>query len=104
MNNENTINVGEAFGSDLSSRTAGNRLRKRIELLATKGTKVIVDLSRVRSLSHSFADEVFAVLIKNRGEEWFRVNVSLTGADSFVRQTILDAIACRLGGGSAVKG
>lgn len=79
-------------GQFLSSRHVASSLRQQI-LLA--GGPVVVDLSGVESLSDSFADELFAVLVQDHGHEWFAANVSVVGLSLPIRQTILRAVHLR---------
>lgn len=93
-----TIDLGVGFGNDLSSRHRASELRTDVECLVTSGDceRVVIDLRSVRMISHSFADELFAVLIADHGEAWFRDHVSVAQPSAPVRQTILEAIQQRL--------
>ncbi len=94
------INLGNDFGTDLSSRNRAGSLRESIiiaiESSPVPGTLVIFDLSRVRSISHSFADELFAILVAEQGDEWFRHHIRVENVSPIVRETILEAIQLRL--------
>ncbi len=80
------------LGHFLSSRHSAAELRERIILV---DGPVVVDLAGVESLSDSFADELFAVLVQDFGHEWFAKNISVSGMSSDVRQTILRAVHLR---------
>lgn len=90
----NTVRIAEQ-GTDLSSRSTGRRLRDQAERLATNGA-VVLDFNGVRSVSHSFADELLAVLVATRGEEWFRDHIRVVNHAPSVRFAILDAIQHRI--------
>lgn len=90
----NTIRIAEQ-GSDLSSRSTGRQLRAQTEGLAGRDI-VVLDFDGVRSVSHSFADELLAVLVAAHGEEWFRSHIRVINHASSVRSVILDAIQHRL--------
>lgn len=90
----NTIYI-EKYGTDLSSRLTGSKLREEVLSLAGKGA-VVLDFKGVHSISHSFADEFLAVLVEDKGESWFRENVQVINHSPIVRWTILDAIKHRL--------
>jgi hypothetical protein len=60
--------------------------------------KIAIDLAGVLSVSDSFADEFFAVLIAERGEEWFRRHVAIENSSDEVRAAIVRAIRARLEG------
>lgn len=90
----NTIRIAEQ-GSDLSSRSTGRRLRVQTERVASRDV-VVLDFDGVRSVSHSFADELLAVLVAAYGEGWFRNHIRVINHTSSVRSVILDAIQHRL--------
>ncbi len=96
--NQNQINVSDEFGTDLSSRHCASLLRSRIfdELRDHQG-QFVVDLSGIRSVSHSFADELFAVMVAENGVDWFRDHICVRNPTTIVRQTILEAIQDRIG-------
>lgn len=82
------------FGRDLSSRARARGLRAKISTTST--ASVEIDFAGVRDLSFSFADELLAVLVKERGVDWFRENIRLRNLDPGHRFVILKAIASRL--------
>lgn len=96
--NIHTIDLGAEFGTDLSSRHRASELRVSVEGRIASGDvgKITIDLHGVRTISHSFADELFAVLVLDFGEEWFREHLRLVRSSPSVRQTILEAIQQRL--------
>jgi len=50
----------------------------------------------VRSISHSFADEVFAILVVSMGDEWFREFIHAQNLTGALRLSVLSAIERRL--------
>lgn len=85
------------MGKDLSSRERARQLRE--EFLAEAGTNpslLTFDFAGVRTLSDSFADELVAVLVAERGEEWFRHHVRLANLSPGLRLVVLNAIGARL--------
>jgi hypothetical protein len=64
-------------GSDLASRVTARNLRFKAEQAIAIGKIAVVDLTNVISISESYADELFAVLVENHGLEWFSNNVKL---------------------------
>ena len=94
--NKVVIPVAIDFGTDLSSRHRAADLRLTVELRCAAGDLVVIDLNQVRSVSHSFADELFAVLVSEHGDEWFRSHVKVENATPAVRLTILESILLRL--------
>ncbi len=90
-----TIRIADECGSDLSSRHVASALRKRVVALSADG-RVTLNFEGVRTLSDSFADELCAVLVQERGKEWFKKNVCITNISVVIRQTILEAVQHRL--------
>ena len=83
--------------TDLSSRVTGVAVRDA--MLADIGVgenRVSVDCVGIRTLSESFADEVFGILVAERGKAWFKQRVAVTGFSETTRAAILRAIAERL--------
>lgn len=64
-------NVFKPQGTDLASRHTAADLRRHIEQSIAAGHPVVVDLRHVLSISESYADELFGVLIAARGLQWF---------------------------------
>ncbi len=88
-----TVEIAKAFGTDLSSRQRAAALRLDIAAQTAAGvTPVTLDFAGVRTVSESFADGAIAVLVAERGEEWFRQNVRLINLTSCVRLSVLEAV------------
>ena len=89
--------IAHDYGTDLSSRHRAAQLRNTIvEASSHSGATCEVDFAGVRTLSDSFADEVFAVLVAEHGEDWFREHVAVVNLPPRIRTTILETIADRL--------
>ncbi|MCA9028387.1 MAG: STAS-like domain-containing protein [Planctomycetaceae bacterium] len=85
------------LGTDLSSRHRASGLRNTIiAAVEAENRRVRLDFTGVRTVSSSFADELIAVLVMARGEDWFRRNVAVVGTTPEVRTTILESVADRL--------
>lgn len=87
----NKINLAKEYGTCLSSRVTGAKLRTRIDI-----GNYEIDFADVIVLSHSFADECFAVLVQDKGEEWFVENIKFINLEPSVRYSILEAILMRM--------
>jgi hypothetical protein len=85
------------LGRHLSSRERARHLREEVLRYVQNPEKITVDLSGVRSVSDSFADEFFAVLVVQHGERWFREHILVIDALPEVRAAIIRAIRARLG-------
>lgn len=95
MNNV-VINLSD-YGTDLSSRTIGSTVRNLIlSALHNSSDAVLVSCQDIRTLSESFADEVFGILVAEKGKPWFKEHVSIIGLNENTRSAILRAVAERL--------
>ncbi|HDS1666811.1 STAS-like domain-containing protein [Stenotrophomonas maltophilia] len=81
--------------SDLASRTSAARLRSSFEEKLSAST-VCLDLTDVLSISESYADELFGVLVYQYGLEWVFSRLQVVGASPPVIRTIRTAIRYRL--------
>lgn len=89
----NKINLAKEYGTCLSSRSIAAELRDRI-LENPKGWEI--DCKDVYVISHSFADECFAVLVQLNNTEWFADNIKLINLEDNARNSILEAIFMRM--------
>ncbi len=91
------VRLAKDHGTDLSSRYRAARLRGEIfDVASEAGVRCEIDFAGVRTLSDSFADELFGVLVSERGEPWFKEHVLVTNLTGPIRATILEAVADRL--------
>ncbi len=91
-----TILVGSHCGTDLSSRHCAAELRRSVESYVEHGDVVNLDFADVRSISSSFADELFGILVGRHGEQWFREHVRVGGLSTLSRRVVLEAVATRV--------
>jgi len=83
-------------GPDLASRKTAAIERHKLISQTASGSHLVVDLSQVISVSYSYADELFGVLVAVQGWEWFMKNVKLRGANEHVLRVTAEAINRRL--------
>lgn len=79
-------------GTDLASRQSAALLRSNIDSILANGDKAVLDLSHVESISESYADELFGVLVLEHGLAVFAETVSVRGATSSVLRRVAGAI------------
>jgi hypothetical protein len=85
------------YGHHLSSRSRANELRCEVLASFANGNQsVTIDLAGVVTLSDSFADELFAVIVAEQGENWFRKHIHVINASEPVRESILQTVQYRL--------
>lgn len=79
---------------DLASRGAAIPLRQEIEksLQAYKKYKIIINFKNVNSISESYADELFGVLVIKYGVDQFFQRMELIDVDDFVLASIANVI------------
>lgn len=82
--------------TDLASRRAAAELRSEISEAVRAGSTVYIDLSKVQSLSESYADELFGILAVELGLERLFANVKPKAANTQVTKSIVFAIKRRI--------
>lgn len=92
-----SILIRSDYGTDVSSRQRAAELRVVVESHVGQGHCVELDFTGVRSLSSSFADELFGLLVESHGEAWFRDHIRVHGLAPLHRRTVLESVANRLG-------
>jgi hypothetical protein len=81
--------------TDLAGRTAARQVRTDIENAIANNDKVSISLKGVLSISHSYADELFAVLAEKYTDSVFYHSITVRGATKQVANSIVDAINLR---------
>lgn len=83
---------------DLASRTLAVPYRQKLEnALAEDRTSIIqVDLQNVQSISESYADEIFGILVKEFGVDIVLDRMKLINADEYVLESIASVIDRRM--------
>ncbi|MFM8331583.1 MAG: STAS-like domain-containing protein [Candidatus Methylumidiphilus sp.] len=84
-------------GTDLASRRSASQLRHVVTSTLNEGKKVVIDLSNVASISPSYADELFGILVLEYGIKRFFETVTVKKASTVVLRQIAEAIKERLG-------
>lgn len=82
-------------GSDLASRSVARSVRLDLISSFDEDTKIIFDFTEVKSLSASYADELFGVLVKTFGYEQVLSSVRIRDAKRPILLTIADVIERR---------
>ncbi len=81
--------------SDLASRTSARELRRTIRQKLTSDPCIRIDLSAVKSISDSYADELFGVLSAEIGLEPFLSKVKIIGCSKHLTRVIASNIRNR---------
>ena len=88
-------------GTGLASRQAAAVARALIEEKLSAGVSVELDLSSVRSISSSYADELFGVLAERYSLEDIALSIKLSEPSPHVLRQIATAIQYRLDRGAS---
>jgi hypothetical protein len=86
------IALAQVAGTDLSGRARARALRDAVVAAAP----VVLDFSGVVCVSDSFHDELFGVLVLERGSNWFRSNITVKSLAPSIRRDLLAAVRARL--------
>lgn len=92
-----SILIRSDYGTDVSSRQRAAELRAVVEAQIGQRSLVELDFTGVRSVSSSFADELFGLLVDTHGEAWFRDHIRVHGLTPPLRRIVLESIANRIG-------
>lgn len=81
--------------TDLASRPLAAKEREAICALLSGNEKVVIDLANVESISESFADELFGVLVLECGFDYVIQKIKLVNAADDVIRSIAIAMKRR---------
>lgn len=84
--------IKEMYGTDLSSTKLATELRKSILEEIDLGFNVEIDFKGVRSLSNGWTRNAFGVIVKEKGEGFFKNHILLNNMSKGIRQSILEGI------------
>ena len=73
----NTIRVVSEYGSNLTTRSLGRRLRQRVVTVTRAYGEVTLDFLRVDSATQSFIQELIVGLVEEQGFGWLSRHVHL---------------------------
>lgn len=85
--------IKDMYGADLSSTKLATELRKSILEEIDLGFNVEVDFKGVRSLSSGWTRNAFGVIVKEKGEQFFKDHILLSNMTKGVRESVLEGIA-----------
>ncbi|NDD84848.1 DUF4325 domain-containing protein [bacterium] len=80
------------YGSDLSSTKLAAELRQSILEEIDLGFNVEIDFKDVRSLSTGWTRNAFGVIVKEKGEDFFKNHILLNNMSNGVRKSVLEGI------------
>jgi cell division GTPase FtsZ len=80
------------YGSDLSSTKLATELRTSILEEIDLGFNVEVDFKDVRTVTKGWARNVFGVIVKEKGEDFFNNHILISNMSKFIRKSVLESI------------
>lgn len=90
-----TVTMGD-FGQSLTTRAAGRAAYGRIAgLFSQEGRVVVFDFDGVRTITNSFADEVFGRLVAEMGFDEFRGRTAFKNIRGLWARVVRSAIDSR---------
>lgn len=81
--------------TDLASRTLAARERSAIDHKLDGNQRLTIDLANIASISESFADELFGVLVLQRGLTFVTTHLKIINAKDSVLRSIAVAMKRR---------
>jgi hypothetical protein len=84
--------IKDMYGTDLSSTKNATALRKSILEEIDLGFNVEVDFKNVRSLSNGWIRNAFGVIVKTKGEEFFKDHILLSNMSKGIKTSVLEGI------------
>jgi len=84
--------IKELYGRDLSSTKKATELRQDILEQINLNFNVEVDFAGVRSVSGGWARNAFGLIVKSKGEEFFKNHILISNMSKGVRTTLLEGI------------
>ena len=84
--------IKELYGQHLSSTKKATELRQDILEQINLNFNVEVDFAGVRSISSGWARNAFGLIVKSKGEEFFKNHILISNMSKGVRKTLLEGI------------
>ena len=85
--------IKELYGQHLSSTKKATELRQDILEQINLNFNVEVDFAGVRSISSGWARNALGLIVKSKGEEFFKNHILISNMSKGVRKTLLEGIA-----------
>lgn len=84
--------IKELYGTDLSSTKLSKELGDSMLDELNLDLNIHVDFKDVRSVSNGWARNSLGLIVKKKGEEYFKNHVMITNMSKSVRNSILEGI------------
>jgi len=84
--------IKDMYGTNLSSTKVASELRQSILEEIDLGFNVEIDFKDVHSLSKAWTQNAFGIIVKEKGEIFFKNHILLSNMSKGVRKDILEGI------------
>jgi hypothetical protein len=84
--------IKDMFGTDLSSTKLATQLGKDILNDIDLGFNVEVDFKDVRSVSSGWARNALGLIVRDKGDAFFKQHILITNMSKGVRKSILEGV------------
>ena len=84
--------IKDMYGTDLSSTKVATELRKSLLEEIDLGFNVEIDFKDVRSISNGWARNAFGLIVRDKGEDFFKNHILISNMSKTIRTTILEGI------------
>lgn len=84
--------IKDMYGTDLSSTKVATELRKSVLEEIDLGFNVEIDFKDVRSISNGWARNAFGLIVRDKGEVFFKNHILISNMNKNIRKTILESI------------
>ena len=87
---DNKISLFDFFEhlSSITGRNEGQKLREQIDIILNKYNNVIIDFENIDLVTQSFADEVFGIIIRTKGSDFFKEKIKIKNINDFNKNII----------------
>lgn len=82
----------DMYGTDLSSTKLATELRKSILEEIDLGFNVEIDFKGVRSVSNGWARNALGLIVRDKGDDFFKSHILISNLDKGVRKSILEGV------------
>lgn len=84
--------IQDLYGTDLSSTKLASELRTLILEDIDLGFNVEVDFAGVRSVSNGWARNALGLIVRDKGDKFFKDHILISNLNKSVRKSILEGV------------
>lgn len=84
--------IQDMYGTDLSSTKLASELRQSILEDIDLGFNVEIDFKGVRIVTNGWARNALGLIVRDKGDEFFKDHIVISNLDKSVRKNILEGV------------